>query len=87
VIVPAENPDGLEHAHPGMPRLVLHAEADMRRHQVRPEQAQLPRHDGAPVVPRDEHLESTNQITLEQSNKQWGLMLLMLLTANKDGKP
>ena len=56
VVLPARGPDGLEWRPFGPTRVVRHAEVDERPHEVRPEQAELPRHDCAPVVSRHEHL-------------------------------
>jgi hypothetical protein len=57
VVFPAKGPDGLECSPFGPARVVLHAEVDERPHEVWPEQAELPRHVGAPVVARHEHLQ------------------------------
>jgi hypothetical protein len=56
VVLAAQGLDGLERSPLGAPGVVGDTEVDVRAHQVGPEQAQLPSHDGAPVVPHHEHL-------------------------------
>ena len=56
VVFAARGPDGLEWSSFGPTREVHDTEVDERSHEVRPEQAELPRHDCAPVVSRHEHL-------------------------------
>jgi hypothetical protein len=74
VVFPACGPDGLERAPLRLPRVVDDAEVHERPHQVRPEEAELPRHDGAPVVPDHEHLpQAEHPVNVESLPRGFGV--------------
>jgi len=70
VVFAAGSSDGLERAHLRPPRVVRDAEVHERPHQVRPEKTQLPRHDGAPVVPHHEHLQREDNPIKKKTKKR-----------------
>jgi hypothetical protein len=82
VVFATDSPDGLERAHLRPPGVVHDAEVHERPHQVRPEQTQLPRHDGAPIVPHDEHLQREDNL-IKKKKANVALLLRSLVQCNE----
>lgn len=56
VLIPVCGAEVLKRLDAGPPGHEGNAEVDERAHPIRPQQAEVPRHDGAPVVADNEHL-------------------------------